>query len=251
MKKPIISIISILCALSMLCSCGKKAEKTSAGNEEEKITSSAAENADENSAANGNEKADKKSADNKSAEKESAEEKAAENKKESQSKNSAVNKTGASSKKTIKSYEEILKDVSNIDIYYGMDKTGLKSETVYEEEFSSNCTYWKNSKGEKVYRTYEAHGDDKFDYFTKSESGNDIMVTYWGTSENREKLNINCDEYNIMFINLNKDDKYGADVICATAMEKANGKFTGKSVEYVYRQGSWQIEEVTTQPPLQ
>lgn len=174
-----ILLCSILCA-SLLCSCGKK-EKTA---EADKSTTSSAETS--TTEENKDEKNEEETT-------------------------SSAEKKNTSAKSEIKTYTDVLEEIKNIDLYHKPDTKGLKSEDIYDKNDDSTYTYWKNSKGETVYRYYEGYGERMFDYYTTSASGRKITVIYSDNDGKRYEVRVKCDEYETDFFDLNKNSPVGAD----------------------------------------
>lgn len=118
---------------------------------------------------------------------------------------------GTSAKSEIKTYTDVLEEIKNIDLYHKPDTKELKSEDIYDKKDDSTYTYWKNSKGETVYRYYEGYGERMFDYYTKSASGRKITVIYSDNDGKRYEVRVKCDEYETDFFDINKSSPVGAD----------------------------------------
>ncbi len=134
--------------------------------------------------------------------------------------------------------DEILNDVSKVDFYYEMDKTGLTCITEENEEDSTAISYYKDKNGNTVYEEYIGYGEEGFVYHTKSKSGKPITVHYaYGYQEQRD-IFIKAEDYSINFYRTNDKSPYGAEAAEATVKGKKSGLLQ-ESITYLCENGDW------------
>lgn len=122
------------------------------------------------------------------------------------------------------SAEEILADLKNFDFYHKPDFDNPKY-TVKEKENPEDSTkrieYYENDK--LKYIDYVGYGEDMFDFFTKTEGGKDIKVTYTDDGGKRSSVSITDEICTISCNSLNENSPFGADDIDITYInEKEN-----------------------------
>lgn len=133
------------------------------------------------------------------------------------------------------SFNDIIKDVKNVDFYLPLDTNGL-TEKVEKDDESATAVKRYYDGDILVFAIYEGYGENCFDYYTKSESDKDITVKYIYQDGSVFSVDVSCDDYSISFSELDKKAEYGAKTIYATAGKSADNDFP-KYVSYAYENG--------------
>lgn len=136
-------------------------------------------------------------------------------------------------------FDDMIKDVENVDFYLKADFQGLTVENEKDDESAIAVNYYYDGDT-LVYADYIGYGEDCFDYYTKSKSGRDITVKYTDQNSQRYNIQVEANNYLISFSELNKEDKYRAEYITATVMRKAENDLP-KQVTYTYEGGKTYI----------
>ncbi|MDD6620556.1 MAG: hypothetical protein PUE75_05645 [Eubacteriales bacterium] len=139
------------------------------------------------------------------------------------------------------SFDDIISDTKNIDLYYTPDYDGLTEKIEKDDESATAVRYFYDGDN-VVYAKYEGYGEECFDYFTSSESGKKLTVKYIDNNSERYSVDISCDDYSVSFSELDKKDKYDAKFITVTVEAPAENDFP-KSVIYTYYKGQVYISE--------
>lgn len=143
--------------------------------------------------------------------------------------------------------DEIIKDVRTVDFYLEPDFSGLSVETVEDRENDTKDLMYKDGKGNTVYVMHEGYGEDCFDYYTKSASGRELKVDYENDvniSGNVPRLRvwITCDDYNIGYSQLDRNEKYGAKEVYVS-IKKNSGYPLSEVLSVSYQDGCWGLPE--------
>ncbi|MGN0479334.1 MAG: hypothetical protein ACI4GO_07860 [Hominenteromicrobium sp.] len=74
--------------------------------------------------------------------------------------------------------QEVLEDISEVDFFYQLpDTSAYRQETVDEPETDTQrILYYEDDR--LVFVRYIGYGEDTFDCYTQSKSGNDLVVRY-------------------------------------------------------------------------
>lgn len=94
-------------------------------------------------------------------------------------------------------YEDVNEDISNVDLFHQMDIKENYQQVVKEDIESSTQKIEYYDGEELVYVHYIGYGEDSFDYYTKSKSGKDMIVTYVDQDQQRYSVSIETDEYSV------------------------------------------------------
>ncbi len=112
------------------------------------------------------------------------------------------------------SAEEMLADLKSFDFYHEPDFDNPKY-TVKEKENPEDSTkqieYYENDK--LKYIDYVGYGEDMFDFFTRTEGGKDIKVTYTDDGGKRSSVSITDEICTISCNAPNKNSPFGAESI--------------------------------------
>lgn len=139
------------------------------------------------------------------------------------------------------SFDDIMSDIKNIDLYYEPDFDGLTVQTEKDDESATAVKYYYDGDT-LVYAVYEGYGEDCFDYYTASKQGRELTVKYVNEESERFSVDVSCKDYSISFSELDKKDKYGAKYITASAEEPAENDFS-RSVTYTYENSNEYISQ--------
>ncbi len=139
------------------------------------------------------------------------------------------------------SLDEILKDVSKIDMHHKMNTEGLTPEKTEDKENSTAEIYYKNSDGETVYIEHEGFGEKGFSYFTESASGKELKVDYY---EEMNEVVASTDEYKVWFGSVNDSAEYGAESITVSSRLKSD-YLLGENIQYGRNEDEWFVEAAT------
>lgn len=115
--------------------------------------------------------------------------------------------------------QEILDDVSVIDLKHEMNVTGLEKQTEEDEENSTSIDYYYRNQ-ERIYAVYNGYGENVWKYFTTSKSGVPIVASFWDegdgprvTIETNEEATGLTYEYKVSYQNVSTDFGNGAEQI--------------------------------------
>ncbi len=115
--------------------------------------------------------------------------------------------------------QEILDDVSVVDIKMEMNVSGLDKQTEVNEEDSTSIDYYYRNKT-PIYAVYNGYGENVWKYFTTSKSGIPIVVSLWDEGNGRNvSIEYNGDaldvayEYWVSYQNVSTDFGNGAKQI--------------------------------------
>lgn len=139
------------------------------------------------------------------------------------------------------SFDDIMSDTENIDLYYKPDYDGLTEKVEKDDESATAVRYFYDGDN-VVYAKYEGYGEECFDYFTNSQSGKKLTVKYIDNNSERYTVDISSEDYSVSFSKLDKKDKYGAKFITATVEVPTDNDFS-KSVIYTYDKEQVYISE--------
>lgn len=113
------------------------------------------------------------------------------------------------------SFDDVMGDIENVDLYFQPDYSDLKEKVEKDDESSTAKRYFYDGN-KLLYCKYEGYGEDSFDYYTKSKSGKDITVKYVDNDKVRNSVSIEGENYNVSYSDLNKENEYKADTIYVT-----------------------------------
>ena len=103
--------------------------------------------------------------------------------------------------------DDIIRDTGNVDLNLKPDFKGLTKKVTKNEENDTSEENWFDSKSRLIYTVYKGYGEDSFDYFTKSKSGDKITATYYLDDEGiTRRVGICSDRYTLTYYSLNDDD---------------------------------------------
>ena len=117
------------------------------------------------------------------------------------------------------SAEEIMNDVSNIDLYHTISTKGLSAEKAVDEENSTAITYYKNEQGQIIYEKIDGYGEEGFKYHTFSLSNKPVVVSYYDEGDDYKTVYIESDSYTVDFTSPDKKAPFGAREISVTTGE--------------------------------
>lgn len=138
------------------------------------------------------------------------------------------------------SFDDVIKDIEDVDLYFQPDYSNLKEKVEKDDESSTAKRYFYD--GDKLlYCKYEGYGEDTFDYYTKSKSGKDITVKYVDDDKVRNNVSIECDDYKVSYSDLNKDDKFKANSVYVTVGKSTDNDFS-QNITYAYTDGNVHID---------
>lgn len=130
------------------------------------------------------------------------------------------------------SAEEILNDVSSIDLYHTINTEGLSVEKATDEENSTVITYYKDEQGQVIYEKNDGYGEEGFKYHTYSLSNKPVIVSYYDEGANYKTVYIESDSYTINFTNPDKKAPFGAKEISITTGELNSGNPLAEVINY-------------------
>lgn len=115
--------------------------------------------------------------------------------------------------------QEILDEVSVIDLKHEMNVTGLEKQTEEDEENSTSIDYYYRNK-ERIYAVYNGYGENVWKYFTTSKSGTPIVASFWDegngsmvTIETNNEETSAAYNYKVSYQNVSTDFGNGAEQI--------------------------------------
>ncbi|MDD7646109.1 MAG: hypothetical protein PUJ35_02545 [Ruminococcus bromii] len=99
---------------------------------------------------------------------------------------------------------DVLDDISEVDLYHRMpDVQSYRQETVEDPEADTEqVRYYRDE--DLVYVRYIGYGEDAFDYYTQSKSGEDLVVKYIDQDGERYGVSIEAEDYSFSADGLKK-----------------------------------------------
>lgn len=137
--------------------------------------------------------------------------------------------------------EEILYEVSDVDLSLEMDTTGLIAKKETDDENDTAIIKYFDKNGDLIYEEYEGYGEDGFDYYTKSKSGDNLEVHYsygyYDLPSSRD-VHIKADNYSASFYVTDPEKPYGADSVYLSVDGESKGMLQ-ESITYQYDYNEW------------
>lgn len=132
----------------------------------------------------------------------------------------------------IMTVDEILSDISQVDLFHEMKTDGLECKKSVDDKNSTVDYLYYDKDGSLVYTDREGYGEDSFDYCTKSKSGIPITVTYVEQEGKRYSVSVACEKYVVDFKDIDKSEKHGAKELFVTGGNTDKGTLSN-TVTYV------------------